>query len=143
MALNIPNQTKPCPVLSPLLRATVIAVLRSHQVIHDRGIRRRACERCHRQKLACRRNNNNNNESCLRCMRANVACVSGPMRSIYRATPSYMTVQQPVEPSPPTRNNADGQFSCWYNKRIDARDSCQRRGHRGTHQRCKGSCSSV
>lgn len=83
----------------------------SVMLVHDRGIRRRACERCHRQKLACRRSNNN--ESCLRCVRANVACVSGPLRSPYRATPSYMTVQQPVEPSPSTQDNADEQFSCW------------------------------
>lgn len=83
----------------------------SVMLVHDRGIRRRACERCHRQKLACRRSNNN--ESCLRCVRANVACVSGPLRPVYRATPSYMTLQQPVEPPPPTQNNADEQLSCW------------------------------
>ncbi|KAM0476201.1 hypothetical protein ACHAPX_006618 [Trichoderma viride] len=83
----------------------------SVMLVHDRGTRRRACERCHKQKLACRRSNNN--ESCLRCVRANIACVSGPLRSIYRATPSYMRVQQPVEPPPLAQNNADEQFSCW------------------------------
>jgi hypothetical protein len=67
----------------------------SRILVHDRGIRRRACERCHKQKLACRRANNN--ENCLRCVRANVACVSGPLRPIYRATPSYMTEQQPIQ----------------------------------------------
>lgn len=31
----------------------------SVMLVHDQGIRRPACERCHRPKLACRRNNNN------------------------------------------------------------------------------------
>ncbi|KAM0518883.1 hypothetical protein ACHAPE_003873 [Trichoderma viride] len=99
----------------------------SVMLVHDRGTRRRACERCHKQKLACRRSNNN--ESCLRCVRANVACVSGPLRSIHRATPSYMRVQQLVEPPALTQSNvvsigmdpddaqlrehADEQTSCW------------------------------
>ncbi|EHK42445.1 hypothetical protein TRIATDRAFT_319874 [Trichoderma atroviride IMI 206040] len=102
----------------------------SVMLVHDRGIRRRACGRCHRQKLACRRSNNS--ESCLRCVRANVACVSGPLRPPYRATPSYMAAQQPVEAPPWTQNNgasialdpddaqfredADKQTSCWSTK---------------------------
>ncbi|KAL7907580.1 hypothetical protein GGI35DRAFT_470180 [Trichoderma velutinum] len=80
----------------------------SVMLVQDNGIRRRACERCHRQKLACRRNTNN--ESCLRCVRANVLCVSGPPRSLHRATPSYMRVQQAARQSPPRSTPYDAQI---------------------------------
>ncbi|OKL63921.1 hypothetical protein UA08_00473 [Talaromyces atroroseus] len=36
---------------------------------------RRACDRCHNQKLRCPRHNSNDNESCMRCLEIGASCV--------------------------------------------------------------------
>lgn len=47
--------------------------------VHDLGLSRRACDRCHGQKLRCRRENVS--EGCIRCARAGVQCTPRPIRS--------------------------------------------------------------
>ncbi|KAE8149045.1 hypothetical protein BDV25DRAFT_168087 [Aspergillus avenaceus] len=62
-------------------------------LVHDLGLSRRACDRCHGQKLRCRRENNN--EPCVRCQRAGVQCAPRPVRSRHR--PRAHTTQQPAD----------------------------------------------
>ncbi|PLB52461.1 hypothetical protein P170DRAFT_434230 [Aspergillus steynii IBT 23096] len=59
-------------------------------LVHDLGLLRRACDRCHGQKLRCRRENNS--EPCVRCQRAGVQCAPRPVRSRHR--PRAHTTQQ-------------------------------------------------
>lgn len=57
-------------------------------IVQDLGLSRRACDRCHGQKLRCKREKNN--QGCLRCQRAGVQCTSRSLRS-RRQAPPYAT----------------------------------------------------
>ena len=52
-------------------------------LIMNHTSQRQACDRCHGQKLACKRENDN--VSCSRCVRAKVKCVSRPSLRSKRA----------------------------------------------------------
>ncbi|KAI0884010.1 uncharacterized protein GGS22DRAFT_28837 [Annulohypoxylon maeteangense] len=55
---------------------------------------RRACDRCHQSKSKCFRDNDN--ESCQRCLRANIGCVSSPPASRRHAQAASREVLKPT-----------------------------------------------
>ncbi|KAH1290094.1 hypothetical protein KXX30_006310 [Aspergillus fumigatus] len=63
-----------------------------NMLVHDLGFSHRACDRCHGQKLRCRRENNS--DTCVRCARAGVRCTPRPMRLRSRAQSTKNTQQQ-------------------------------------------------
>lgn len=60
-------------------RECVIYFFACSMLVHDLGLSHRACDRCHGQKLRCKRENND--ASCLRCQKAGVHCVPRLVRS--------------------------------------------------------------
>lgn len=58
---------------------TITYIFLFRMLMHDLGLSRRACDRCHGQKLRCKRESND--ASCVRCQRAGVRCVPRPSRS--------------------------------------------------------------
>jgi hypothetical protein len=72
---------------------------------------RRACDRCHQSKLKCFRDSDN--DSCQRCVRANVKCTSSPPTRPQRKTWSTTTTGITTwdsNPSQATPRNADSQL---------------------------------
>ncbi|PKX89977.1 Zn(II)2Cys6 domain-containing transcription factor fumR [Aspergillus novofumigatus IBT 16806] len=67
-----------------------------NMLVHDLGFSHRACDRCHGQKLRCRRENNS--DTCVRCARAGVRCTPRPMRLRSRAQSAKSTQQQQSQP---------------------------------------------
>ncbi|CAG8889914.1 unnamed protein product [Penicillium egyptiacum] len=63
-----------------------------NMLVHDLGFAHRACDRCHGQKLRCRRESNSS--TCVRCARAGVRCTPRQMRLRSRA-------QSNKDPHPP------------------------------------------
>ncbi|KAL4864304.1 hypothetical protein BDV12DRAFT_15505 [Aspergillus spectabilis] len=67
-----------------------------NMLVHDLGFSHRACDRCHGQKLRCRRESNSN--TCVRCARAGVRCAPRPMKLRSRAQSTQNTQQQQSQP---------------------------------------------
>ncbi|KAI1778536.1 hypothetical protein F4818DRAFT_304055 [Hypoxylon cercidicola] len=61
-------------------------------VHHDLGFSHRACDRCHGQKLRCRRESNN--RTCIRCAKAGAHCTPRPMSLRPRADPVSSSQKQ-------------------------------------------------
>lgn len=68
---------------------------------------RRACDRCHAQKLCCKREGN---DSCLRCMKANIKCVFSPSLRSRKAQCRQNKDFQPA-PSVQDRDSREGSAS--------------------------------
>lgn len=60
-------------------QCTITYIVLFRMLMHDLGLSRRACDRCHGQKLRCKRESIDG--SCVRCQRAGVQCVPRPSRS--------------------------------------------------------------
>ncbi|KAL4740406.1 putative C6 finger transcription factor [Aspergillus similis] len=65
-------------------------------LVHDLGFSHRACDRCHGQKLRCRRESNS--DTCVRCAKAGVRCTPRQMRLRSRAQSTKTTQQQQQQP---------------------------------------------
>ena len=70
-------------------------------LVQDLGLSRRACDRCHGQKLRCKREYNS--QACLRCQRAGVQCTSRSLRSRRQARP-YATQPAPIQGNHPAQS---------------------------------------
>ncbi|KAI1737467.1 hypothetical protein F4680DRAFT_214994 [Xylaria scruposa] len=68
-------------------------------VHHDLGFSHRACDRCHGQKLRCRRETNNG--TCMRCAKAGVDCTPRPTRLRLRPRPGPASNSQTQRHSRP------------------------------------------
>ncbi|XPS73967.1 hypothetical protein M3J09_006095 [Ascochyta lentis] len=75
-------------------------------LVHDLGLSHRACDRCHGQKLRCKREGND--ASCLRCQKAGVHCVPRLVRT-QRRTRSNASQGMPA--SGPEQKETDENFA--------------------------------
>ncbi|GFF37972.1 hypothetical protein IFM51744_03643 [Aspergillus udagawae] len=86
-------------------------------LVHDLGFSHRACDRCHGQKLRCRRESNS--DTCVRCARAGVRCTPRPLRLRSRAQSTKNTQQQPSQ----THANGDSTRPHHVNQEEDPNDA--------------------
>ncbi|KAL4994085.1 putative C6 finger transcription factor [Aspergillus recurvatus] len=94
-------------------------------LVHDLGYSHRACDRCHGQKLRCRRDSNS--DTCVRCAKAGVRCTPRPMRLRSRAqstknTQQQQQQQQQSQPQPHANSNNTRQHHVNQEEGNDAAD---------------------
>ncbi|KAL4745671.1 hypothetical protein BDW72DRAFT_208019 [Aspergillus terricola var. indicus] len=93
-------------------------------LVHDLGFSHRACDRCHGQKLRCRRESNS--DTCVRCAKAGVRCTPRPLRLRSRAQSTKTTQQQQQQQQLHRHDNDNNTRQQYVNQDgpNDAADEC-------------------